>query len=232
MKSHLFVKSMLTITCLLSSGIYIYAQQAELPKGLSVIVLKDGSELKNTRLWQLNSGTLEYEQNESLHDININEIKTIDIRDSSGITTSEVWFFDSTGIFQKLMIDSVISTKHTAATQPDSLLNESTVAAATPAQNKPYYDLGMKDGGIYYDGTGAAMGGLFSGLTPVFGWFITFPILASSKPQLYNEKNPHIELLANKEYRKGYSEKARAKKSSSAWGGFGIGLIAALAMIL
>ena len=114
----------------------------------------------------------------------------------------------------------------------DCLEKEDSCHDVLPFSKQMYFDLGTADAEKYYNGTGAFIGGLYTGITPVIGWIIGLPLLTGIKPSVSSNKNPNLSLLENKDYHEGYLTKARSKKTANVMGGFGLGFIVLIAAVL
>ncbi len=192
-----------------------FSQDTTLPAGKALIVMKDGKRIDNAKLWELQSKILVYEQDGSLHDALISDVEKISMPDANYVflannslenANAEISFADSTqGILAAI---------------PDTF------------ESKNYYRMGYDDAGKYYNGAGAAIGGFFSGFVPGLGWFIAMPIISATQPQMYNANNPNLVKLRDKDYVAGYKKNATHKKLANVFGGFSLGLITFLAMVL
>jgi len=117
--------------------------------------------------------------------------------------------------------------------EPDSCKNsESPGQQPQRYSDNGYYQMGEEDAGKYYNGTGAAIGGFYSGFTPFLGWCIGLPILLGTDPKMSNHHNANAGLLNNKDYFEGYHKKAKGNKTTNVLVGFGIGLVSFLAIVL
>jgi len=193
-----------------------FSQAAELPHTKAVIVMKDGRQIEDVQLWQIHSRVLEYEQNGNLHDAVIAEIEIVKTPESN-------YFFNANDSLEKTR------TKSPSPTEEISVVAKQDSLSTTPSY---LYDLGVKDGNKYYDGTGAAIGGVVSGFVPVLGWVVTMPIIAATRPAMYNTDNPNLSKTPDKNYQEGYHKAATTKKLTNTFGGFAVGLTAFILLFL
>lgn len=206
------------LIALLLTGAKAFSQDAELPSGKAVIIMKDGNRVQDAKLWEIHSSVLEYELNGNLHDALIADIEKIR-------TPEADYFFSANNSLEKVSVEiySVTDTSEIAC---------DTTSMPVMVGTKNLYQQGYEDAGKYYDGTGAAIGGFFSGITPGLGWLVTMPIISATKPQMYNTDNPNLNKFQDKDYRAGYKKKATNKKIGNAFGGFAIGLTTFIILLL
>lgn len=202
---------------LLLASTKVFSQDTTLPSEKAVIIMKDGKQIANVSLWEIQSSVLVYELDGNLHDALITDIEKIRMPDADYVFANDSLGRANVEIF---FSDSARTAKETTITVPKTVED----------QNR--YRMGYSDAEKYYNGTGAAIGGFVSGFIPGLGWFITLPIISATRPQMYNTDNPNLIKLQDKDYRAGYKKNATNKKLTNVFGGFSAGLIVFLAMVL
>jgi hypothetical protein len=215
--SNLQSKLLYTMLLALLTGAKAFSQDTTLPSQKAVIIMKDGKQVENAGLWEIQSSVLVYESDGNLHDALIADIEKIRMPDADYVFENDSLTKASS---ENFFSDSSQTGKETALAVPETV----------KVENR--YRMGYNDAEKYYNGTGAAIGGFFSGFIPGLGWFITLPIIGATRPQMYNENNPNLTKLQDKDYRAGYKKNATNKKLTNVFGGFSLGLITFLALVL
>ncbi len=236
----------------LFSGTLCFAQDTTLPTGNCTAYLASGKTIRDIRLWKINGKTLEYQKNESLHDIPIDEIDHIQYR-------KDEFVFSDSGSLNKVLYDGIITSggdtincfikeigqvylRYTLPGQTEALFIYRSETRGYTLKGEPeevfptmpidpkfdFYELGKRDGKKEFKGNGSLAGGMVCGVIPVLGWLVgpitmaVPPNLAPSKKIFYN----------NPEYRKGYKQAAHVKKVRRTFGGMIAGVAVVLLLLL
>lgn len=215
-------------------------------KDVSIFTKHDGR-IKVIKIKEINSNSIVFEKNETLHDYVIENIDYIEFNSSYAIIfnnenlpvikslSTHLYDVPKTEIKKDTVVQELLLKSDSSFVKINNSYTNSEINQKLHTDSMEYYlKLGISDSKKYYTGNYAFAGGIVSGVFFPVGW-IPEIIIASTpaKQSCFGlDKNPNKNLYeTNSWYKKGYKRAAHCKKAGMAILGFLAGIAADMIII-